>query len=112
MNIRITPSAIALARDVTALSDEEVARLVEESGTPSVIGIFPTGYEDDAWRAHLLRRESVDDVSDAVVLRFPNSMESFRAKQALLRREREKGKQRSEPAAMRRAADLIEGATR
>jgi hypothetical protein len=111
MNIRITQSVLEQARDVAGVDTDEVAHLVKESGSTAV-GIFPTGYEDDPWRAHLLRGEAVDDVSDAVVLRFPNSMESFRAKQALLRREREKGKQRSERAAMRRAADLIEGATR
>ena len=110
MNIRITPSAIALARDVTALSDEEVARLAEDSGSPSVIGIFPTGYENDPWRAHLLCGEPVDDVSEGInIFRFESSLASFRVKQFLRRRDRKKSKQRGERVAMNRVTDLIEG---
>jgi hypothetical protein len=56
--------------------------LVEESGSTAV-WIFPTGYENDPWQAHLLRGEAIDDVSEGVtIFRFESSMASFRVKQA------------------------------
>jgi hypothetical protein len=90
-----TPSVAEQARDVSRLTAEEAACLVKESASLMVLGIFPAHYVDEPWRAHLLRGEPADDVSGAVVLRFPNSMACFRVKQILRRHERGKSKPRS-----------------
>jgi hypothetical protein len=95
MNIHITPSVAAQARDVSSLTTEEVACLIEESAIPTVIGIFPTGYPEEPWRAHVLRGPPVDDLSEqegAASFRFESSTASFRVKQALRRRERDKSR--------------------
>jgi hypothetical protein len=40
MNIHVVPEAVAQARDVSDLTPEEVACLIEESGSAVVIGVF------------------------------------------------------------------------
>jgi hypothetical protein len=90
MNTRITPSHIARAHNVVGFAPEAIADLVE-SETSTTIGIFPTNLIEEPWRAHHLAGEAVDDVSERVaILRFENSMASFRVKQVLQRRERER----------------------
>jgi hypothetical protein len=94
MNVRITSSHIAQARNVIGLAAEEIARLVE-SETSTTIGIFPTNLIEEPWRAHHLFGAASDDVSKSVaIFQFESSIASFRMKQLLREREkeREKGK--------------------
>jgi hypothetical protein len=104
MNIRITPSHIARARNVAGLAAEEIADLVKSEAS-TTIGIFPTNVIEEPWRAHHLYGVAIDDLSEGVaIFRFENSTASSNVKQVLRRRalekaEREKGKRRAPAAA-------------
>jgi hypothetical protein len=94
MNVHISVSVIAQARDVTSLTTEEVTNLVDESAAATVIGIFPVGlhFASERW-VHLLRGDGVEDADDpqhVAVFKFVSSAASFRVKQILRRRRRVK----------------------
>jgi hypothetical protein len=92
VHINIPASAIALARDISGLTAEEAADLAEKSEAAVVIGIFSVGlhFACERW-VHLLRGEPVEDASEGVsIFQFESSMASFRVKQVLRRRQREK----------------------
>jgi hypothetical protein len=93
MNILITSSHIARARDVVGLRTEEIASLVEAEAS-TTLGVFPTKLAEE-WRAHHLSGATVDEVSEGVVIfQFESSTASFRVKQLL--REREKAREKTE----------------
>jgi hypothetical protein len=89
MNMHVVPEVVERARDVSDLTPEEVACLIEESESAVVIGVFPTGYPEEPWRTHLLRGSYEDMPEHVTVVRFPNSMASFQTKQALRCRAKE-----------------------
>jgi hypothetical protein len=92
MNIQITSSHVARARDVAELTVEGIALLVEAQ-TATAVGIFPTNFATEPWRAHHLGGAFVDEISASVmILKFENSTASFRVKQLLQERAKEREK--------------------
>jgi hypothetical protein len=95
MNVHISVSAIAQARDVNGLTTEEMTNLVEESAAATVIGIFPVGlhFASERW-VHTLRGgcvENADDPHRVAVFRFGSSVASFEVKQLLNHRRQKDG---------------------
>ena len=94
MNIGITESDLARARDGRRPHGGRGSGSRRRSAGSTAIGIFP-GSDSAKW-AHLLRGTPVGEVSESIaIFRVESSTRSFRAKQVLRRREHEQRNQRA-----------------